>query len=115
MSATLDAIIAGANDPVIVQFENQERDSNDDPAPFDASGATVSLVLRGADGELVDTAGKVAWTDDDVSKAQFNRLAGDLTAENSPYRARWYVTVGGITYPYPEASSPDLWLVVDPA
>jgi len=111
MSTTLDAIIGGIAEPIIVQLTNRDFDSFADPEPFDASGKTITLELRGADGELVDTTGKVVWLDELLSKAQFNRLAGDLDAEKSPYRARWFVT-DSATHPYPSTSLPDLWKVV---
>ncbi len=115
MSITIDAIIAGINEPVIVQLANRAFDSMEDPEPFDASGKTIALELRGNDGTEVDTDGKVEWEDASVSKAKFNREEDDLLAELSPYRARWLVTSGGITYAYPSTAAPDLWEVVNPA
>lgn len=111
MSVTIDAIIEGITDPVIVQLTNRDFDTFADPAPFDASGKTITLELRGADGVLVDTTGKVVWLDSSISKAQFNRGASDLTAALSPYRARWFVT-DSATHPYPSTSTPDSWKVV---
>jgi hypothetical protein len=112
MSLTLDSIIESIDEPVIVQLKNRAFDSFDDPAPFDATGKTISLELCGCDGVAVVTSGKVVWEDEALSKARFNRDADDLSADLSPYRARWFVADGDGTHPYPSTSAPDIWVVV---
>lgn len=109
MSITIDSIIEGVADPILAQLTNRAFDSTDDPASFDATGKTITLELCGSDGVAVDTTGKVAWSDALTSIAVFNRLADDLSATLSPYRARWFVD--GV-YPYPSTRLPDFWIVV---
>jgi hypothetical protein len=105
-------VIELLDEPILVQFTNLDFDSLSDPQPFDANGKTVSLELRGADGVLVDTSGKVSWFDQSTSKAQFARATDDLVASNSPYRARWIVTDTDGMHPYPSTSAPQRWDVV---
>lgn len=114
MSQTL-SIVGGINEPIEIQFKDILPDSFDEPAPFDASGKTVSLQLRGADGALVTTSGKVEWVDASISFARFNRLTTDVVASNQPYRARWFVTdPDGTQHPYPSTHEADYWLVGNP-
>lgn len=112
MSTTLDAIIGGIDEPIRVQFKNKAFDSVEDPEPFDATGKTVSLELKGIDGVAVVTTAKVEWEDALLAKAIFNRLSADLTHNKSPYKARWFVTDTDGTHPYPSTRLPDDWIVV---
>lgn len=113
MSTTI-TVVGGINEPIIVQLTNRAFDSLSDPVSFDATGKTPSLELRGANGVLVDTSGKVVWEDEDTSTIRFNRLTTDVVDTNGPYRARWFVTepgLNGIAHPYPSTEHPDLWVV----
>lgn len=98
-----EQLVQGWTEPIRQQLLN-------DGSPFDASGATLALVLRDKTGAVVSYTGTVAWSATATSVAQFSPAAGDLLAASSPYAARWKVTAAGKDAFYPNGEA-DSWTV----
>jgi hypothetical protein len=83
-----------------------------DGSPQDLTGATVELILIGADDVAIDTAADVVVTEPLLGKLQYNPDPTDLTAAKSLYRGRFKVTdsLGKVVF-FP-SGQPDSWEVV---
>lgn len=66
------------------------------PVTFNASALTPSMVIKARNRTTtVVTTGKVEWADQANSRVRFNRAAGDLLKNLSPYYVHWILTDGG--------------------
>jgi hypothetical protein len=81
------------------------------PVTFNATGLTITMVIKAKDGTSVTTTSKVQWADATNSRARFNRVAGDLLKSKSPYYVHWVVTDGlGKTASWPEGDG-EQWVI----
>lgn len=113
MSDTINRFPAGWTTRIGYQLKKATTEDGT-PAAFDATGMTLDLVLRNADGEAVAFSGTVDWIDDATSQAGFTPAAGDLTVARSPLTARWQVTDGDGTIAYFPKDHPLVWIVDEP-
>lgn len=75
------------------------------------TGMTVTLILRGNDAVLIDTAGDVAVTDAVNGVVTYTPDLTDVTLALAPFRAHFKVVdgTGGIAY-FPNGAA-DTWLI----
>ena len=59
---------------------------------FDASGMSISILLKDKDNNTISFSGTVAWSDQSNSRAKFNPASGDFLRSKSPYSLWWKVT-----------------------
>ena len=71
-------------------------------------GDTVSLILKTADGRLIETSSNVAVVPDNppgtIGVVRYTPDAGDLKAKDSPLLARFKVVTGGRVVYFPSAA-----------
>jgi hypothetical protein len=84
-----------------------------DDAPFNASGMSVELILRGKDGVEVAEVGATTFSTPATSIVTYTPNANDLQAAKSPMRARFKVTSGSEVAFYPRGEA-DEWIVRRP-
>lgn len=82
----------------------------DESGVYNGTGATITLDLRDRNGGLVDMTSKVNWLVAASGTVRVLPAAGDLRAERSPYTAAFIVTLGGLTYAFPNKGA-DTWHV----
>jgi hypothetical protein len=80
---------------------------------WDATGASLALLIHDKNGAAVALAGSVVWSDATQAIAQYTPASGDLPASGSPYTATWQLAAGGQVAYWPNAAA-DLWLVRTP-
>lgn len=78
---------------------------------IDGTGLTISLALRDRNGGLVNVTGEVAWLTQASGVVRYSPALGDLTAERSPYAARFKVTDGSSKDAYYPNGPADVWTV----
>jgi hypothetical protein len=99
----MEDLVAGQTSPVEQQLLR-------DGAPFNATGMTLTLILRDSADVVLTLAGAVVWSDATTSKARFTPAANDLIASNAAYRARWRVVQGSVVSYYPSAGADPWWV-----
>ena len=80
-------------------------------------GDTVALILKTADGRLIETGNNVAVVPDNppgtIGVARYTPNAGDLKAKDSPLLARFKVVTNGRVVYFPSAAE-SRWKVYQP-
>lgn len=82
-----------------------------DNVAVDLTGATVVLVLRGADGALISLGGSVTVTNAAQGMVRYSPAAGDFVAQKTPHRAHWKVTDSGGKINFFPSGAGDEWKV----
>ena len=82
-----------------------------DGADVNLTGATVTLVLKNKSGTAITTTGDVSVVTPAEGKVRFAPDAADLSADDSPLRARFKVTDASSQVAYYPSGKADIWTV----
>ena len=106
-------VVEGQTSPLDFQFRSTDPVTGLTTNP-NLTGATVTLILKQADGTTVDTAGDISAIDASVAKYRYTPDAGDfMSLSPKLLTGRWQVVLGGETSFFP-SGAPDHWRVWKP-
>jgi len=104
MGGMVIEVVEGWSGPIDLQLKA-------DGTAVNLTGATVELLLRGADGQLVGSSGNVTIIGSTDGRIRYLPDVGDLVARRSPYRARLKVTDTATRIVFFPSGESDQWLV----
>ena len=82
-----------------------------DGVAADLTGKTVTLILTGRDGTVVDTTNDVSITGVTTGEVRYSPDSTDVPAANTPYTARWAVTDAAGKVVFFPSGAADRWNV----
>lgn len=80
-------------------------------AAFDATGMTVTTILKDRAGREFTPSGGTTWAVQATSQVRFTPAVGDFTVERSPIAVRFRVTDGGGKVAEFPRNAPEEWVI----